>query len=154
MASTLGWMRIILSDDFIIMKRNGMKRHVEGAVKRMMAQPQLTHRRRSCAGSAGRIKRLGDDPSQLPNWMSDSRPGPSGLPSAPMAWTDLTARLALGPANKRRRVSPLVSPTARPTHRLNLFAVGIAGVGGQLDGVVQRDDRGASGTSGRKAAAK
>ena len=33
MASTLGWMRIILSDDFIIMKRNGMNSRLKTAVK-------------------------------------------------------------------------------------------------------------------------
>ncbi len=41
MASILGWMRIIFSEDFIIIRRVGSMSRLKMTVTMMMAQPQL-----------------------------------------------------------------------------------------------------------------
>ena len=45
-----------------------------------------------------------------PNWVSGSSVGPVGLPSEPVAWMLLSTSVSLGPAKRRTRVEPLVSP--------------------------------------------
>ena len=69
----------------------------------------------------GQVERLGDDGRASRTGSAARATGPVGLPSAPVAWMDFSTSVALGPAKRRRRVSPLVSPTARPSTSAGFF---------------------------------
>ena len=91
-------------------------------VKMMMAQPQLSMPCPAVAQEAQReVKRLGDDgpPAELDQRLERRAVG-FAVGADGVDRADSTS-VALGPAKRRSRVSPLVSPTARPSTSAGFF---------------------------------
>ncbi len=87
----------------------------------------------------------------MPNWISGSSVGRRACRRRPWRGWSSARRSAWGRRRGAGACMPLVSPMARPSTSAGLLlAVGVAQVAGQVDGVVQRDHRGAFGGIGQK----